>query len=177
MRKIWFIILFIFLMFKTLCYCQEAEYQMKALFLEQFTRFIEWPKSAEISDTTKPFIILVIGENPFDLILEMTYKNKKIKKKNVQIQYISTPAEIINCHILFISSSAKNMLSEILTRTKDKPIITVGDSENFAQQNVLINFYSSGKKIKFEINETAVHFSGLRVSYILFNLAKIVNPL
>ena len=77
MRKIWLIILIIIIIFVLPCFAQESEYQIKAIFLEQFTRFIEWPISSPVSDTTKPFIITVIGENPFGPILERTYSNRK----------------------------------------------------------------------------------------------------
>jgi len=158
------------------CLGQEQEYQIKAVFLEQFTRFIEWPDSSTVSDTSAPFIVAVIGENPFGSILEKTYAKRKIKHKKVEIRTISTPDEIADCHLLFISSSNKKNLPEILSRTRNKPILTVGDTEGFAQEKVLINFYLSGKKVKFEINEKAVHDSGLVVSYMLLSLARIVNP-
>jgi hypothetical protein len=155
---------------------QQSEYTIKAVFLEHFTRFIEWPDSSGITDTSTPFIVAVIGENPFDSILEQTYAKQKIKNKNVEIRYISTPDEIADCHILFISSTNKDILPEILARTSNKSILTVSDTESFAQKKVLINFYLSGDKIKFEINEKAVHESGLVMSYRLLNLARIVNP-
>jgi len=154
---------------------QQREYTIKAVFLEHFTRFIEWPESSEISDTSTPFIVAVIGENPFGSILEQIYAKQKIKNKSVEIRYISTPDEIGDCQILFISRSTKNILPEILSRTRNKPILTVSDTEGFAQQKVLINFYLTEDKIKFEINEKAVHQSGLVMSYRLLSLARIVN--
>jgi hypothetical protein len=176
MRKTWFSVFLIAAGLQVFCFGQESEYQIKAVFLEHFTRFIEWPESSGIADTSSPFIIAVIGENPFGSILEQTYTKQKIKNKKVKIPYLSTPDEITDCHILFISSSNKNILPEILSRTGDKPILTVGDTESFAEKKVLINFYLSENKIKFEINEKAVHESGLTFSYMLLNLAKIVNP-
>lgn len=176
MRKIWFIVLLITVLLQTPCFGQESEYQIKAIFLERFTRFIEWPNSSGISDTSTSFIIAVIGDNPFGSILEQTYAKKKIRNKKVEIRYISAPDDIADYHILFISSSNESILSEILSRTRNKSILTVGDTEGFAEKKVHINFFLSGNKIKFEINEKAVHESGLVMSYRLLNLAKIVNP-
>jgi hypothetical protein len=154
---------------------QQSEYTIKAVFLEHFTRFVEWPESFEITDTSYPFYVAVIGENPFGSILDQVYADQKIKNREVEIQYISTPDEITDCHILFISSSNKKILPEILSRTRDKPILTVSDTSGFAENGVLINFYLDGNKIKFEINERAVHESGLVMSYRLLSLARIVN--
>ena len=177
MQKIWLIILIITMLFVLPCFVQESEYQIKALFLEQFTRFIEWPSSPQVTDTSEQFIIAVIGENPFGSILEQTYTNRKIKEKKVEIRYLASPDEINDIHILFIAASSEKKLSEILKRTKNKPILLVGDTKGYAQKNVHINFYLAGENIKFEINEKAVHESGLVMSYILLNLAKIVNPI
>jgi hypothetical protein len=154
---------------------QQSEYTIKAVFLEHFTRFVEWPESFKIADTSDPFYVAVIGENPFGSILDQIYADQKIRNRNVEILYISTPDEIIDCHILFISSSNKEILPEILSRTRNKPILTVSDTNGFAEDGVLINFYLTGGKIKFEINEKAVHESGLVMSYRLLNLARIVN--
>ncbi len=154
---------------------QQSEYTIKAVFLEHFTRFIEWPESTEIANTSQPFYVAVIGENPFGSILDQVYSEQKIKNRRVEILYFATLDEITHCHILFISRSNKEILSEILARTKDKPILTVSDTEGFAENGVLINFYLSGNRIKFEINEKAVHDSGLAMSYRLLSLARIVE--
>lgn len=154
---------------------QQSEYTIKAVFLEHFTRFIEWPESFEIADASYPFYVAVIGENPFGSILDQIYSDQKIKNRKVEILYISTLDEITECQILFISSSNEEILPEILSRTRNKPILTVSDTNGFAENGVLINFYLAGNKIKFEINETAVHESGLIMSYRLLSLARIVN--
>ena len=88
---------------------------------------------------------------------------------------IGSTAEIPECHILFISGSYKERLKEILACTRNRPILTVGDTEGFAEEGVLINFYLVGSKIKFEINEKAVQESGLVMSYRLLSLARIVD--
>lgn len=154
---------------------QQKEYTVKAVFLEHFTRFIQWPEAMENADATQPFCVAVIGENPFGPILDQIYAEQKIKNRRVEISYIRTPDEIADCHILFISGSSKEILPEILSCTRDKPILTVGDTDGFAETGVLINFYLAGSKIKFEINEKAVHESGLVMSYRLLSLARIVN--
>ena len=154
---------------------QQSEYTIKAVFLEHFTRFVEWPESTDTADPSTPFRVAVIGENPFGSILDDIYLEQRIKNRQVKIHYISSPEEIADCHILFISRSSKEILPEILSRTRHEPILTVSDTEGFAEDGVLINFYLTGDKIKFEINEKAVHASGLVMSYRLLSLARIVN--
>jgi len=173
--KIFFVILCIGFVLPHSAVAQQSEYTIKAVFLEHFTRFIDWPESSEIADTSFPFFLTVIGENPFDSILEQIYAEQRIKKRKVEIRYISSPDEITDCHMLFISSSAEEILPEILSTTRNKPILTVSDTNGFAAKGVLINFFLEGNKIKFEINEKAVHESGLIMSYRLLSLARIVT--
>ena len=174
-RPIYLLILVCGLFLPLFASTQQSEYTIKAVFLEHFTRFIEWPESIEIADTSQPFYVAVLGENPFGSILDQVYSEQRIKNRRVEILYFATPDEITDCHILFISSSNKEILSDILAITRDKPILTVSDTEGFAENGVLINFYLSGNRIKFEINEKAVHESGLVMSYRLLSLARIVE--
>ena len=155
---------------------QTTEYKLKAVFLERFTRFIEWPDpDSRFTDTTKSFNISVIGENPFGSALDDLYSNTKIKNKKVKIIYISKISEIDSCQILFISNSKEKSLDAILDYTKGKPILTVSDHDGFAEKGVIINFYIANNKIRFEINENSLIQSNLYMSYLLLNVANIVK--
>lgn len=168
--------LFLILWLPIYTFAQTGEYTIKAAFLERFTRFIEWPEESAVSDTTESFVLGVIGENPFGSILEQLYATQKMKNKEVEIHSLSNLDEISGCHLLFISKSKEKELSKILSLTKDKPILTISDINGFADKGVLINLYLTEDKIRFEINETAIRDSGLSISYLLLNAAKIINP-
>lgn len=155
---------------------QADEYTIKAVMLERFARFVEWPDQSDVADTAQPFVIAIIGENPFGPKPEEIYSAQKIKNRKVVIKYFSQLDEISNCNLLFISESERKNLSRILTFTRNKPILTVSDSKGFAQEGVLINLFLNDNKVNFEINETAVRESGLSMSYLLLRAGKIVNP-
>jgi hypothetical protein len=155
---------------------QVPEYQLKAEFLERFTRFIEWPEPASAgADSATPFVIGVYGSNPFGRYLADLTAVRSIKGKAVKVREVKEVAEIDGCHMLFISAAARRALEAILARTAGKPVLTVGDSEGFAERGVLINFYSLDNTIGFEVNEPAVRRSGLKVSSRLLKLARIVD--
>ncbi len=118
----------------------------------------------------------MIGKHPFGDLLDVIYAERKIKNKTVEIRYLSKEEEILQCHLLFITESGRDELSSILSLTKDKPILTVGDSKGFAEKGVHINFYLDEGRIRFAINESAVRQSGLQMSYRLLRSARIVNP-
>ena len=79
--------------------------------------------------------------------------DKEIRNKNVTIQYLTKIDDSINCDVLFVSESYKDDLNDVLLYTKGKPILTIGDTEGFAKEGLIINFYLSEQKIRFEINE------------------------
>lgn len=168
------IYLLICLMGNGIIHAQTDEYLMKAGFLERFTRFIEWPVETNITDSSKPFVISVIGKNPFDEKLDQFFETTKIKNRKVEIRYISELGEIKNTHVLFITKSKQKQLSEILSLTQGKPVLTVSDTDGFGKKGVLINFYIEQNKIRFEINKNTIQESGLQISYLLLNIAKII---
>jgi len=170
-RNKFIILIFLFLFVNTLV-AQISEYEVKAVFLERFTRFIEWPEESEINDTIKPFVISVIGKNPFEGILEETYSTQKIMDKPVTIRFISKIEQIEDTDILFITESKGKQLLKIISYTKNKPILTVGDTKGFAKKGVIINFYLRNDNVRFEINKSAARESGSLVSSLLFNLAR-----
>lgn len=168
-------LLTIFLFSFNLLQAQLTEYEIKAVFLERFTRFIEWPEGSTVNDKTKPFVIGVFGKNPFNSKLEKLYSTQEIKNKKVEILEIDNLDEIDKCHLLYVSRSAKDKLFDILIYTKDRPILTVGDTEGFAEQGIFINLFTVGEKIRFEISEAALRDSIFTVSYRLLKQARIVK--
>ncbi len=144
------------------------EYSLKAVFLERFTRFIDWPEEQSPENNLKPFVISIIGNPPFADLLRNIYQTQKIQGKKVVIQEIHSGDEINNPHLLYISQVSNNELARILEHTRHSPILTISDTDGFAEQGVMINFFMSNKqKIRFEINERAIKESELHISYKL----------
>lgn len=157
----------------------EDEYYRKAALFKVFCQYIQWPKNSDVNDQSKPFVIGVIGSNPFGSILETAYTREEntIKDKKVEIRYITKMEEIENCHILFISKSVDNELENILAITRGKPILTIGETKGYAQRGVLFNLFISSNEIRFEINALALRESRLIPSSQLLSVAKIVGPM
>jgi YfiR/HmsC-like len=150
---------------------EAPEYEVKAEFLERFTRFIDWPLEGD----EKPFTIGVIGRNPFGAYLDRVVASHKIKGRQPEIRYVDDLTQIDRCQVLFIAASERDRLPKILARTGSRPILTVSDSAGFASAGVLINFYTAAETVRFEINEAAVEKSGLKVSAQLLKLARLIE--
>jgi len=174
-KKITVFLFLIFLSFQS--FSQANVYVLKAVYLEKFSRFVTWPEKSFMNEPNKPFVISVIGRTPLTKNLEQIYAIQKINNRNVIIKRISNLYEIENCHILVIAESEKKNLKNILSLTKNLPVLTISEASNFAANGVLINFYEENNKLRFEINETAVTQSPLQMSFYLLNSAKIINPL
>ncbi len=157
--------------------CQFEEYELKAVYLERITRFLEWPDEAKGFLAQDTFVIGVLGENPFGNILTDLYAERPIKNRNVKVRYLSQLREIEGCDLLFISQSMSEELPQVLEITAKKPIVTVGDTEGFSERGVLVNFFIEKNKLRFEINEQGLREADIMIDSLLLKVSKIVNPL
>lgn len=148
------------------------EAALKSAWLAHFSKFIEWPAS---TDTSQYFVIKVIGNNTFEGYLDKLYAERLIKNKQVKIAYIDSISQIGFCHILFISKNKKKELKAILSAIGNQPILTIGDTDGFAQAGVMINFYTENNRVGFEVNISTSKRIDLDVSFRLLELAKIVK--
>jgi hypothetical protein len=174
LKKITVFLFFIFISFQS--FSQANVYVLKAVYLEKFSRFVTWPEESLMNDPDKPFVISIIGRTPLTNNLEQIYSIQKINNKKVTIKRISNLYEIENSHILVIAESERKNLQNILSLTKNLPVLTISEAPNFAEKGILINFFEEKNKLRFEINETAVLQSPLQMSFYLLNSAKIVKP-
>jgi hypothetical protein len=147
-----------------------TEYQIKAAFLFNFAKFVEWPPAA-FSGGTSPIIIGILGENPFHEELARMVQSKTIDGRPLVVKELHSPAEAVNCHILFISTSEKARLPQILKGLKGAGVLTVGETDHFTENGGMINFVLKGAKVRFEINKDAAASAGLKISSKLMSLA------
>ena len=147
---------------------------VKATYIEKFSRFVTWPKQENSNDSC--FVIGVYNSANFVEILENVYANKTIKNKPVTVKNFHNSDKITSCQVLYIAKDIDNEVARILMETKNLPILTISHATGFAEKGVIINFVSiNHKRSKFKINQSAVMNSGLRISYILFCEAEVVN--
>lgn len=175
-KKIEFLIFIIIgVMFEGESFCQSRESLVKAGYIEKFTHFVQWPESSNKSDSTAIFAITVIGENTLGHDLGELFSKTKIRNNKVRISYINSVNELHDCMILFISGSEKNNLDKILRFTTGKPILTISDSKGFGSYGVIINMFNDGNYIRYEINQSTLEKSGLKINSLLLNYAVILK--
>jgi hypothetical protein len=150
---------------------KPTEYQLKAAFIYHFAQFVNWPPST-FPDATSPFVIGVLGENPFGPSLAQAIQGKNLNEHPVVVKELRALTEATNhLQILFISSSETRRLPEIFAALRDSNVLTIGETDRFLESGGMINFVREGTKIRFQINEEAAKNAGLKISSKLLSLA------
>jgi YfiR/HmsC-like len=147
-----------------------TEYQLKAAFVLNFARFVEWPPAA-FAKADSHIVLGILGETPFGNILKQTLQGKKVNGRELEVTKLPSSAAATNCHILFIGVSNKARLAEILKDLGRASLLTVGETDGFTDSGGMINFVPQGNKIRFQINEVAARSAGLKISSKLLSLA------
>jgi hypothetical protein len=148
-----------------------SEYKLKAAFLYNFTKFIEWPTNA-FDKTNAPLVIGIAGDNPFGDHLERTIRGKKINEHPLVLKQVRSLTDSRVCHVLFISRSERRRAPEILAGLKGYSVLTVGEWPGFLEAGGMISFVIEEDKIRFDISDSAARRAGLRISSKLLNLAR-----
>jgi len=151
----------------------SSEYQLKAVFLFNFTQFVEWPREA-FAEPNSPIVIGVLGTDPFGAYLDQTVQGENINGRPLEIRRYRTVAEIGVCHILFISQSEMPRIKDIISRLRTRSILTVGDSDSFAVNGGIIRFMTDKGRIRLRVNLDSAKAAGLTISSKLLRSADIV---
>ena len=163
------------------------EYQVKAAFLYNFIKFVDW-QDEKVANSTGPIVITVIGKGPFGeafktiegkqikgniVVIERIESFKQLKKTGVKSEsYAKTIKNLRKCQLLFISSSEKKDLEEIFDVLKGSSVLTVGEMDNFLETGGIINFLIKDRKVGFEVNNVAADNANLKIRSKLLRLAK-----
>ncbi len=167
---------------------QYKEYEIKAAFIYNFLKFVDWPeKKMAVSDDK--IIIGIIGEDPFGAAANV-FKDKLVEKRSLVVKRFESLTqlkemdekgkldldkkieELRTCHLLFICPSEQKQLREIIKLVDKHNVLTVGDSTDFLEAGGIINFFIHENKIRFNINLTATEKAGLKIRSQLLRLAK-----
>jgi hypothetical protein len=151
-----------------------SETQVKAIFLFNFAKYVEWPATA-FTNAAAPITIGVMGTDPFGDNLQHDIEGKTINGRPFVIKHLATDSDLSGCQILFISDSEASRMEEILDKAGALPILTVGEDEQFAQKNGIINFVLKDRKVRLEIDLAAAKKAGLTISSRLLAVADVVK--
>ena len=150
---------------------RASEYQWKAAFVYNFTKFIDWPGESVRSLT---FQICVLGQNPFGSELTQLTDGKVIEGHPVQVLIVTNYHLARSCQVVFISASENAHMKEILSALRGRSVLTVGDSQGFVDAGGMIELLVEDERMRFQVNLHAANEARLKMSAKLLSLAKAV---
>ena len=150
------------------------EYRIKAAFIYNFAKFTRWP-AGSFADDEAPLDFCIYGEDPFGGALDAV-AGKTIRGRRVVVRRIAAIEASAGCHLLFISDSEADHLTDILAAVGDRPVLTVADMPDFARAGGIISLTTNeDDNLRFEINTGTARRAGLKLSSKLLSLAEITK--
>ncbi len=150
----------------------NREYQLKAVFLYNFTQFVEWPEQT-FPSSQAPMVIGILGPDPFGNYLEEIIAGERINGHPLLIKRFKTVEEIDACQVLFINLPDTRKRDQAVNRLRGRNILTVSDAPDFMQGGGMIRFFTRQDKIKLEVNLDATKTENLVLSSKLLRLVEI----
>jgi YfiR/HmsC-like len=150
------------------------EYKVKAGYLFNFAKFVEWPESS-FTNASAPFVVGLVGEDPFGGLLVETLAGRSVNGRNFVIRRFGPQEDLGQCHILFVSRSEKARAADILQSLRGHAVLTVGEHDRFGQLGGTINFSLLSGQVKLETNPEAATAAGLKISSKLLAASKTVK--
>jgi hypothetical protein len=151
---------------------ERLEYQVKAAFLLNFTKFIEWPSSA-FDSPDSPIAICILGDDPFGKALDQIVAGEVVAGRKIVVQRIKRVPPPKSCQELFVYKQEKAVLKSL--PAVGPGILTIGEGESFVRDGGMIAFVVENRRVRFGINGAAAASAGLKLSSKLLNVAKSVE--
>ena len=160
---------------RTACGTEVAtEYQVKAVFVYNFSHFVEWPPQA-FASADAPFVIGILGGDPFGAHLDEAVHGEQIGQHPLLVRRFHSIDEIGECQILYIDRAAGAQLPQILAALEHRDTLTVSDLDGAAEHGVMIQFATENNRIRLRINVESARAAGLTISSKLLRPAEIVG--
>ena len=151
-----------------------TEYQIKAGFFFNFTRFVEWPENA-FATPTSPIVACVVGDTSMTDLLADVVVGKIVNGRAVSINRLRPTDDLHRCHLVFISAAAERHTTEILASVRKTNTLTVGESAGFPKAGGMINFSLENNNVKLEMNLDAATHAGLKVNSKLIAVSRLFS--
>lgn len=144
----------------------QSPTKYQALFVYNFTRFIEWP-----SNSSPDFVIGVLGKSSIYNELQNIASAKKVGTQTIVVKQFSNSSEVVSCQILFVSSEIASQISQMAATFQSKNTLIITDRAGSTGKGAGINFVNADGKQRFEISKSNVDKTGLKVNKQLLDMA------
>lgn len=151
---------------------QASPAEVKAVFLFNFAKFVEWPPEV-FADTATPVTLGVLGQDLVAELLEVVVAGETVGGRALSVRRFAGLDDLKPCHVLYLPPSSRRDLTAALDRLAGSRTLTVGEENlRFTKKGGMIGFILEGGQVRFDINQKAAEAAGLRVSSRLLRLAR-----
>ena len=149
-----------------------TEYDVKAAFLLNFTKFVEWPESV-FESPSAPFRICIVGEDPFGETLDKMVEGEKVASHKLVVDRLKRGSSAGGCEVAFYTKADRNAAQSI---AREAPhVLTVGETDEFLHEGGVIRFVLDHNRVRFDVSQAAARKAELKVSSKLLNVARRVE--
>lgn len=152
----------------------SVEYRVKAAYIFNFAKFVTWPQAA-FAAPDAPIVIGILGKDPFGGAVDQAVAGKLVERRPLQVRRLSSADKASGCHILFIASSERQWMPDILKDAQRTCMLTVGETEDFLEIGGMIQFVPHENNIRLQVNLDATQAAGLKISSKLLQIATVVK--
>ena len=150
------------------------EYQVKAAYMYNFAKFVDWPAGA-LGSPTQPIAFCVLGQTPLSQALRDTLSGKVVDQRPLVFRQLSDSKLASKCQALFIGAADKKQMRQALDEVKSLSVLTVGEVENFTDDGGIVRFLLEAGRVRLEFNLEAAGEARLRISSRLLSLGRAVS--
>jgi hypothetical protein len=150
------------------------EYEVKAAFLYNFAKFVEWPTAA-FSDPDEALEFCILGDDPFGASIDRIVKGRAANGRAIAIRRNVRADASESCHLIFLGAMDDSEVARVVQDVGGAPVLTVGESPSFLDEGGIIGLVIDDGKVRFEINARGAEHAGLKVSSQLLKLARSVR--
>jgi hypothetical protein len=151
-----------------------SEAELKAAFLLNFTRFVEWPESS-FEGPDGSFVICVLNDSNFATTTADVIGDRTVNKRRISVQERESGSDTGGCHIFFVPEAQSSEQRTLIDQTSGRSVLTISETDGFAKMGGVANFIANDKKLRLEINRSAAEKANLKVSSRLLRIADVVS--
>jgi hypothetical protein len=150
----------------------SLEYQVKAAFLLNFAKFVDWPPAA-FTNSESPIAICILGKDPFGRAIDDLVQGEVVTGRKLIVRRISQAPAAQTCQIVFTEQTGKDT-AELLS-SLGPGVLTVGEGDDFVRQGGIIGFLIDSRHVRFDIDQKAAELADLKLSSKLLAVARAVQ--
>jgi len=147
-----------------------SEYAVKAAYIYNFVRYVEWPAAARARDASAVHVC-VLGDDPFGPVLDRTLADKTVDGRRLVARRCATLADAAGCDLVFVPAGEEFRAEAVVRLAETSGMLTVGESADFAERGGMIRLLRDGEHVRFAINLGAIERAGLKMSSEVLKLA------